>query len=260
MSTMTQTNSNRKLVLSDILEQRAYERIRDTKRAEIIELKRRRRISLGTIVTVMFENRATMQSQIQEMLRVERVVSDEGVLEELKAYNPLIPEAGQLCATVFIELVTDDQMREWLPKLVDIEKSIAIKLANGEVVKATVDEAHAEQLTRETVTAAVHYIRFQFTPQHFATFAGRCPTPNALLLTTVERIGQTRYAHFALAADRFCLAAVFFIVWIENLGVKTLASTAASPSQIDFGHANPLVLVGQRLELGCHTMPIGKWL
>lgn len=171
MSTMTQTNSNRKLVLSDILEQRAYERIRDTRRAEIIELKRRRRISLGTIVTVMFENRATMQSQIQEMLRVERVVSDEGVLEELKAYNPLIPEAGQLCATVFIELVTDDQMREWLPKLVDIEKSIAIKLANGEVVKATVDEAHAEQLTRETVTAAVHYIRFQFTPQQVVEFA-----------------------------------------------------------------------------------------
>lgn len=168
---MTQTNSNRKLVLSDILEQRAYERIRDTRRAEIIELKRRRRISLGTIVTVMFENRATMQSQIQEMLRVERVVSDEGVLEELKAYNPLIPEAGQLCATVFIELVTDEQMREWLPKLVDIEKSIAIKLANGEVVKATVDEAHAEQLTRETVTAAVHYIRFQFTPQQVVEFA-----------------------------------------------------------------------------------------
>ncbi|MDA2968496.1 MAG: DUF3501 family protein [Actinomycetota bacterium] len=171
MTTMTQTNSNRKLVLSDILEQRAYERIRETRRAEVIELKRRRRIALGTIVTVMFENRATMQSQIQEMLRVERVVSDEGVLEELKAYNPLIPEAGQLCATVFIELVTDDQMREWLTKLVDIEKSIVIKLANGQVVKSIVDEAHAEQLTRETVTAAVHYIRFEFTPQQVEEFA-----------------------------------------------------------------------------------------
>ena len=171
MTTMTQTNSNRKLVLSDILEQRAYERIRETRRAEVIELKRRRRIALGTIVTVMFENRATMQSQIQEMLRVERVVSDEGVLEELKAYNPLIPEAGQLCATVFIELVTDDQMREWLTKLVDIEKSIVIKLANGEVVKSIVDEVHAEQLTRETVTAAVHYIRFEFTPQQVEEFA-----------------------------------------------------------------------------------------
>ncbi|MBM3742091.1 MAG: DUF3501 family protein [Actinomycetota bacterium] len=167
----TPTKSNRKLDLSDILEHRAYERIRETRRAEVIEIKRRRRISLGTIVTVMFENRETMQSQIQEMLRVERVVSDEGVLEELKAYNPMIPEAGQLCATMFIELVTDDQMREWLPKLVGIEKAIAIKLANGEMVKAIVEEAHAEQLTRETVTAAVHYIRFEFSPEQVAEFA-----------------------------------------------------------------------------------------
>jgi hypothetical protein len=171
METATKTPSNRKLVLTDILEQRAYERIRETRRAEIIELKRRRRIALGTIVTVMFENRETMQSQIQEMLRVERVVSDEGVLEEIKAYNPMIPEVGQLCATLFIELTNDEQMREWLTKLVGIERAIAIKLANGEVVKAVVDEGHAEQLTRETVTAAVHYIRFEFTPQQVQEFA-----------------------------------------------------------------------------------------
>jgi hypothetical protein len=171
METATKTPSNRKLVLSDILEQRAYERIRETRRAEIIELKRRRRIALGTIVTVMFENRDTMQSQIQEMLRVERVVSDEGVLEEIKAYNPMIPEVGQLCATLFIELTNDEQMREWLTKLVGIERAIAIKMANGEVVKAVVDEGHAEQLTRETVTAAVHYIRFEFTPQQVQEFA-----------------------------------------------------------------------------------------
>ena len=171
METATKTPSKRKLVLTDILEQRAYERIRETRRAEIIELKRRRRIALGTIVTVMFENRDTMQSQIQEMLRVERVVSDEGVLEEIKAYNPMIPEVGQLCATLFIELTNDEQMREWLSKLVGIERAIAIKLANGEVVKAVVDEGHAEQLTRETVTAAVHYIRFEFTPQQVQEFA-----------------------------------------------------------------------------------------
>ncbi len=171
METATKTPSNRKLVLTDILEQRAYERIRETRRAEIIELKRRRRIALGTIVTVMFENRDTMQSQIQEMLRVERVVSDEGVLEEIKAYNPMIPEVGQLCATLFIELTNDEQMREWLSKLVGIERAIAIKLANGEIVKAVVDEGHAEQLTRETVTAAVHYIRFEFTPQQVQEFA-----------------------------------------------------------------------------------------
>jgi len=168
VSTMT---SKRKLTLTDILDHRAYERVRDDMRAKVIEAKRRRRLHLGTIVTVSFENRLTMQSQIQEMLRVERVVTDEGVMEELKAFNPMIPEPGQLCATLFIELTSDDQMREWLPKLVDIEKSIVLRLADGTEVRGKVDEQHAEGLTRDTVTAAVHYLRFEFTPEQVETFA-----------------------------------------------------------------------------------------
>ena len=91
MSTDTKT---RKLSLNDILDHRAYERVREASRANVIELKRRRRLHLGTVVTVSFENRATMLNQIQEMLRVERVVTDEGVMEELKAFNPMIPEPG----------------------------------------------------------------------------------------------------------------------------------------------------------------------
>jgi len=163
--------SKRKLTLNDILDHRAYERVRDDMRAKVIEVKRRRRLHLGTIVTVSFENRLTMQSQIQEMLRVERVVTDEGVMEELKAFNPMIPEPGQLCATLFIELTSDDQMREWLPKLVDIEKSIVLRLADGTEVRGMVDEQHAEGLTRDTVTAAVHYLRFEFTTEQVDTFA-----------------------------------------------------------------------------------------
>ncbi|MCX6535869.1 MAG: DUF3501 family protein, partial [Actinobacteria bacterium] len=162
---------SRKLTMSDIMDHRAYERIREVRQKEVFEIKRRRRIALGTMITVMFENRQTMQAQIQEMLRVEKVLTDEGVLEELKAYNPLIPEKGQLSATLFIELTTDAQVREWLPKLVGIERAIAIKLSNGDVVKAIVEESHAEQLTRENVTAAVHYIRFEFTPQQIDEFA-----------------------------------------------------------------------------------------
>ena len=162
---------SRKLTMSDIMDHRAYERIREVRQKDVFEIKRRRRIALGTMITVMFENRQTMQAQIQEMLRVEKVLTDEGVLEELKAYNPLIPEKGQLSATLFIELTTDAQVREWLPKLVGIERSIAIKLANGDVVKAIVDEGHAEQLTRENVTAAVHYIRFEFSPEQIEEFA-----------------------------------------------------------------------------------------
>ncbi|MFM7047580.1 MAG: DUF3501 family protein [Actinomycetota bacterium] len=177
--------SKRKLTLNDILDHRAYERVRDDMRAKVLETKRRRRQHLGTIVTVSFENRLTMQSQIQEMLRVERVVTDEGVMEELKAFNPMIPEPGQLCATLFIELTSDDQMREWLPKLVGIENSIVLRLADGSQVRGTVDEQHAEGLTRDTVTAAVHYLRFEFTPQQVEQFAKgsvqmRCDHPNYL--------------------------------------------------------------------------------
>jgi len=177
--------SKRKLTLNDILDHRAYERAREQMRTQVLEVKRRRRMHLGTIVTVSFENRLTMQSQIQEMLRVERVVTDDGVMEELKAFNPMIPEPGQLCATLFIELTTEDQMREWLPKLVGIENAIVLRLADGSEVRGTVDERHAEGLTRETVTAAVHYVRFAFTPAQIEQFAKgsvqlRCDLSNYL--------------------------------------------------------------------------------
>jgi hypothetical protein len=164
-------NTSRKLELSDILDLRAYERVRDERRVEIIEIKRRRRVHLGTVVTLMFENRATMQSQIHEMMRAEKVVSDEQILEELHAYNPLIPEAGQLSATLFIELTTPEQMLEWLPKLVNIERSIAIQLSDGSTVMSIAEESHAEMLTRDNATAAVHYIRFEFTPEQVELFA-----------------------------------------------------------------------------------------
>ena len=163
--------TSRKLQLTDILDLRAYERVRDERREEIIELKRRRRVQLGTVVTLMFENRATMQSQIHEIMRAEKVVRDEQILEELHAYNPLIPEAGQLSATLFIELTTPEQMLEWLPKLVNIESSIVFKLSDGSTVTAITEEGHAETLTRDNVTAAVHYIRFEFTPQQVEAFA-----------------------------------------------------------------------------------------
>ena len=163
--------TSRKLQLTDILDLRAYERVRDERREEIIELKRRRRVQLGTVVTLMFENRATMQSQIHEMMRAEKVVRDEQILEELHAYNPLIPEAGQLSATLFIELTTPEQMLEWLPKLVNIESSIVFKLSDGSTVTAITEEGHAETLTRDNVTAAVHYIRFELTPQQVEAFA-----------------------------------------------------------------------------------------
>lgn len=157
-----------KLILSDIADQRAYERERQDFRAHIIDLKKRRRVHVGPVLTVLFENRDTIRFQIQEMARVEKLTTDEAIQNELDTYNPLVPDAGQLCATVFIELTTDEQLREWLPKLVGIEQSLLLQLGEGagaQRVRAITDEAHAGQLTRTEITASVHYVRWELSPE-----------------------------------------------------------------------------------------------
>lgn len=162
---------NRKLTLADIADVRAYERERDEFRPHVIELKRRRRVHLGTIVTFLFENRDTIRFQIQEMARVEKLTTDEEIQVELDIYNPMVPEPGQLCATMFIELTSDEQMREWLPKLANVERSVVLRLPGGDEVRAIIDEQHEQGLTRDTVTAAVHYLRWELTPDQVAAFA-----------------------------------------------------------------------------------------
>ncbi len=157
-----------KLTLGDIADLRAYERERTEFRQRIIELKRLRRVQVGTIVTLVFENRDTIRFQIQEMARVEKIISDEGIEAELRAYNPLIPEPGQLSATLFIELTSKEQLVEWLPRLVGIERSVQLRLGEGsdaDSVRCVPEESHEEQLTRDDVTASVHYIRFELTPE-----------------------------------------------------------------------------------------------
>lgn len=180
--------STRKLQLEDILDLRAYERDRESLRNSVIAAKSKRRVSLGPVVTLMFENRETVKSQIQEMLRAEKMTEDSGVIEELNAYNPLIPEPGQLCATLFVELTTDDELREWLPKLVGIEGSIVINLRDGSKVRSITEESHAENLTRADITAAVHYVRFEFESDQIDEFA-RGPVEVACdLAAYIERV------------------------------------------------------------------------
>jgi hypothetical protein len=105
--------------------------------------------------------------QIQEMARVEKTISDEGIETELRIYNPLVPEPGHLAATMFIELTSDEALRGWLPRLVGIERTIELRLGEGAdrtVVANTVDPDHEKQLTREETTASVHYVHFALTP------------------------------------------------------------------------------------------------
>jgi Protein of unknown function (DUF3501) len=155
------------LTLDDIADQRAYERERDEFRRQVIAAKKVRRVTIGPVITLTFENRLTMRFQIQEMARAEKMVSDEQIQHELDVYNRLLPAPGELSATLFLELTREAELREWLPKLVGVERSAELRIGSGdavEVVPSTPEAGHDSRLTREETTAAVHYVRFRLTP------------------------------------------------------------------------------------------------
>jgi hypothetical protein len=158
------------LGLGDILDLRAYERVREDYRRRVMELKRRRRVPLGPIMTVVFESLDTVRFQVQEMARAERIATDQGILGELEVYNRLLPSAGELSATLFIELTTEADLRHWLPRLVGIERALAFELGatRADRVLSEPEATHADALTRDTVTPAVHYLRFSFTEAQVA--------------------------------------------------------------------------------------------
>jgi Protein of unknown function (DUF3501) len=170
--------SARKLTLTDIADIRAYERERVAFRQHVIELKARRRVSVGPYITFVFENRDTIRFQIQEMARVEKLYRDDQIDTELRIYNPLIPEPGHLAATMFIELTSDALLREWLPKLVRVEHCVSLRIGDQQVAFG-LDAEHAEQLTRDDVTSAVHYVHLALTPAQTEAFAN---SPIALVV------------------------------------------------------------------------------
>jgi hypothetical protein len=193
-----------KLTLDDIADLRAYEREREEFRARIIALKKRRRVHVGPVVTLVFENRDTIRFQIQEMARVEKLISDEAIEGELRTYNPLIPEPGSLSATLFIELTSEPALREWLPRLVGIETAVELRIGDGPeqlVVRCAPDPDHEKQLTRAEITAAVHYVRWDFTAAEIEAFAG---SPVRLGVDHPEYRHETQLsaqAHAELLAD-----------------------------------------------------------
>jgi hypothetical protein len=162
-----------KLTIDDIVDLRAYERERSEFRDRIIALKKVRRVSVGPFVTLLFENRDTIRFQIQEMARAERMLRDDQIQGELDVYNPLIPDPGQLSATLFVELTDESQLREWLPKLVGIERSLEFLVGERDpiVIRSIPEEGHDAQLTREDITASVHYVRFELTAEQVDRFA-----------------------------------------------------------------------------------------
>jgi hypothetical protein len=161
----------KKLTVDDIIDMRAYERERDVLRRTIIDLKRVRRVALGPIMTMVFENTTTMRWQVQEMARAERMLRDEQIEHEVETYNQLIPDENELSATLMLELTSEPALREWLPRLIGIEGHIAIVLPDGSAVAGVVSEEDESRLTRDDITAAVHFLKFRFTPAEVEMFA-----------------------------------------------------------------------------------------
>ncbi|MBI2703708.1 MAG: DUF3501 family protein [Actinobacteria bacterium] len=187
-----------RLTVDDIADLRAYERDREDFRSFIIDLKSRRRVGVGPLVSFVFENRDTIRFQIQEMARAERLLRDDQIEAELRVYNPLIPEPGHLAATMFLELTADEQLRHWLPRLVGVEADVELRIGagadgtGGEAVRCIVDPDHAEQLTRDDTTASVHYVHFALGTGQVERFAA---SPVALAVT------HPAYQHATLLGD-----------------------------------------------------------
>lgn len=155
-----------KLTRSDLYSLEQYAEARARFRSEVIAHKKNRRVPLGDIAALYFEDRLTMQYQIQEMLRAERIFEAEGIQEELDAYNPLIPDGSNLKATFMIEVADEDERRVVLGKLRGIEDEVWLRVDGFDPVFGIADE----DMERENAdkTSAVHFMRFEFTPPMIA--------------------------------------------------------------------------------------------
>ncbi len=137
-----------------------YAKQRATFRQRVLAHKKSRSVALGDHVTLTFEDELTVRYQVQEMLRIERTFDEQGIIDELGAYNPLVPDGNNLKATMMVEYPDPEQRRIWLGLLIGIEDKTWVQVAGYERVMAIADE----DLDRENdeKTSAVHFLRFEF--------------------------------------------------------------------------------------------------
>ena len=157
----------KKVELAEILNIAEYEKARQDFRNRIIELKKKRRIAVGPNVTFVFENHATVLSQVQEMMLAERLVHDDAIQHEIDTYNQLLPEPNELAATMFIELPDQNSIREEITKFHGVNNGEAVFLESGDE-KLPGDFAAGQSDNRRI--SAVQYVRFRFNEQQREAF------------------------------------------------------------------------------------------
>ena len=158
------------LTHEDLFSLEKYARLRPEFRAKVIAHKKQRQLPIGAHATLYFEDALTMQYQVQEMLRLERMFEPELIQEELDVYNPLIPDGHNWKATFMVEYSDESERRLALAKLIGIEKKVWLQVDGCDKVYPIANE----DLERETEdkTAAVHFLRFELTPPMIAAAKG----------------------------------------------------------------------------------------
>jgi hypothetical protein len=160
----------KKIALDDILGFAAYEKVRDEFRREIIEKKKLRRVTVGRNISLVFENRDTVIFQIQEMLRAERITDLDKIREEIAVYNELIPNPGELSATLFIEIEDQTHLRDELLKFLGIDEAL-----NFKVGEQRIPGRFEEGRSKEDKISAVQYVRFSFNAESRQAFIAGVP-------------------------------------------------------------------------------------
>jgi hypothetical protein len=152
-----------KLSPDDLFSLEKYSKVRSEFRTKVIEHKKSRVLHIGPNATWLFEDRMTVQYQVQEMLRVERIFESEGIQDELDAYNPLIPDGTNWKATFLVEFPDEEERRKQLARLKHIEDRAWVRIEGFDKVFAIADE----DLDRENdeKTSSVHFLRFQLKPE-----------------------------------------------------------------------------------------------
>ena len=159
-----------KLTREKLLSLETYDGLRNQFRADIIEHKQDRRLALGTNATLYFEDTLTMQYQVQEMLRIERIFEAAGICDELDVYNPLIPDGTNWKATFMLEFPDAGERKEMLSRLIGIEDKVWLQVADLDKIWAIADE-DLERVNAEK-TSAVHFLRFELSPQQIDALKG----------------------------------------------------------------------------------------
>jgi len=151
---------------ADLFGLEKYAEMRQAFSTKVLEHKQNRQVEVGPLATLYFEDRLTMQYQIQEMLRVERIFEAAGIQEELDAYNPLIPDGSNWKATFMIEVPDENERRAALARLVGIEDKVWVRVGTDKPVYGIADE-DMERTTSDK-TSAVHFMRFELSPEMVA--------------------------------------------------------------------------------------------